>query len=475
MAYTKDCETYPEEFFKAIFGNTVETRSLCIEILFRRKKGGEEGRTEVKFEWYRSLRKLEAEWTRIHAMNAIGGWDVDFAVVPRKRNGFITAKGHDLPETPILTCLWADIDVGKGKPFSTWEHAFEHLRKVKPFPSVVVQSGRGIHAYYLIPPTKISGEQAQVYLKTIAQKLHAEVGAPTQIKRRMRVPHTVNHKHEEPVRFFIRKGTKRHQLERLGRMWGIDEYKEVADGDAENAKDGHNKYLEVFSRFVRKLKPGADGKWAHGLCPFRHGNHYEENPSFYLNLKTGKWGCHACGKKGMPEDLVGRELLPNNGAPSISWGTVPTFDPSLVTKTKWLVKDFIPAKNITLVYGARGSFKSTYLLSVLKRISEDRRVLVLDYENPPDVLKQRDKDLKLSLPAPNLKIWDRFGPQPPPRPGDPRLEQIVKEAFKETKRSPVLVFDSWASLLKPGEGGRVRGRLHQSIITFAAFAIWAPR
>ena len=188
MAYTDDCENYPKEFFKVIFGKTIETRGLCIEFLLRRKKEGEEGRTEVKFEWHRTLRKLEAEWGRIHALNVIGGWDVDFALAPRKRNGFITDRSHDLPENPILTCLWADIDVGKGKPFLTWEDAFAHLRKVKPFPGVIVQSGRGLHAYYPITPTKVSEKQAQVYLKTIAHKLHAEVGAPTQIKRRMRVP-----------------------------------------------------------------------------------------------------------------------------------------------------------------------------------------------------------------------------------------------------------------------------------------------
>lgn len=155
---------------------------------------------------------------------------------------------------------------------------------------------------------------------------------------------------------------------------------------------------------------------------------------------------------------VQQSVYQSSGTP-MTWETIPTFDPAFVAKTEWLVKDFIPARNITLIFGAPGSFKSTYLIYILKRGAGENRVLILDYENPPDVLKQRNEDLKLDLLDSNFKIWERFGPEPPPRPGDARLEQIVKKVVNETGRGPVLLFDSWASLLNSGQGGESTGQI----------------
>lgn len=85
-------------------------------------------------------------------------------------------------------------------------------------------------------------------------------------------------------------------------------------------------------------------------------------------------------------------------------------------------------------------------------------MLYLDYENPGNVIQARCEDLGLDLSSGNFIIWDRFGNQPPPRPGDPELEEIVKDCVAQTGRGPVIIFDSWSSILEPGEGGELTGQ-----------------
>ena len=89
-----------------------------------------------------------------------------------------------------------------------------------------------------------------------------------------------------------------------------------------------------------------------------------------------------------------------------------------------------------------------------------RRRVLFDYENPDHIVKTRSDDLNLNLSdSQNLKIWNKFGPQPPPRPDDTMLEALVKECALETGYGPWLIFDSWASLLKAGDGGEFTGQI----------------
>lgn len=153
-----------------------------------------------------------------------------------------------------------------------------------------------------------------------------------------------------------------------------------------------------------------------------------------------------------------------------AWGNLPRFNPSTVDEFKWQIYGFLAQGSIQLVFGERGSFKSTLLLLAAKSVAgresflgmktKRRRVLILDYENPPDVIKTRCADLGLELPDnPWLVIWDRFGPRPLPKPDDPGLEKFVRDCVAETGHGPWIIFDSWASLLRPGEGGEFTGQI----------------
>lgn len=162
---------------------------------------------------------------------------------------------------------------------------------------------------------------------------------------------------------------------------------------------------------------------------------------------------------------------PLNGAGDggLTWDNLPRFDPNAVQDTKWLVENLFAEGTVSLIYGPRGAFKSTLLLALAGAVSlgeeflemktRKRKVLYLDYENPPDTIKNRVLDLRLGLPEnENLVIWDRFGSQPPPHPGDPRLQQFVRHCIEEFHRRPWIIFDSGSSILRRGEGGETTGQ-----------------
>jgi AAA domain len=163
------------------------------------------------------------------------------------------------------------------------------------------------------------------------------------------------------------------------------------------------------------------------------------------------------------------------------WKNLPRFDPRYVPPTRWLIKSFLAERSIQLVFGERGSFKSTLLLGAAKAVANreeflglktrQRRVLYLDYENPAATIKARNDDLRLEVYLnKNLKIWDRFGPEPTPRPDDPLLEGIVRECVAESGNGPWIIFDSFASLLKPGEGGEFTGQIAPTYICLRRLA-----
>ena len=173
------------------------------------------------------------------------------------------------------------------------------------------------------------------------------------------------------------------------------------------------------------------------------------------------------------EQIQKRIVAPMQQGPAVAartWNALPRFDPSLVNKTRWLIEGFLVQGGIQLVYGERGSFKSTLFLCAAKAVACEEDflgmetllcpVLYLDYENPANVLKDRNESLGLGLPKNlDLIVWDRFGSQPTPRPGDPLLENLVKRFVEQTGMGPWIILDSWASLLKPGEGGETTGQV----------------
>jgi len=259
-------------------------------------------------------------------------------------------------------------------------------------------------------------------------------------------------------------------------LWKVEA---VVDKSSKNGNRKHDDqaplpqadYFDLFGPHVEKLNRRGDQ--AIGLCPF----HDDHNPSFSLNVRTGQWICFACGRDGNWNTFRRQRSISivevdggGDVASDLTWDNLPRFDPTTTRKTKWLAHLFIADRTISLVYGPRGSFKSTFFLALAKAVTKGeeflgmatrrRKILYLDYENPPDVIKNRDKDLHLHLPKNRrLVIWDRFGDKLPPRPGDRQVERFIKHCVRKLHRKPWIILDSWSSLLRPGEGGETTGQI----------------
>lgn len=155
----------------------------------------------VRQSYHSSPAELEADAALLNAK----GYDVYFGVRPR---GVASGKGESISdETPVM---WADFDAkafgaGKGQ-------AFQALASVAPEAHIVVDSGNGYHAYWLLDRGYPFADVQEV-MKGIAIVAGAD---KTYDKARiLRVPGTDNHKTQpaNPVRLLRFDLTaRRHRL-----------------------------------------------------------------------------------------------------------------------------------------------------------------------------------------------------------------------------------------------------------------------
>lgn len=118
------------------------------------------------------------------------GLDAYFGVLPRSR-----AKGDGASIADETTVLWADVDA---KAFADKAAAFFAIGRVILQPQVIVDSGNGYHAYWLLD-RPVPFDAAQEVMKGIAITTGAD--RVYDKARILRVPGTRNHKgcdHEAP-------------------------------------------------------------------------------------------------------------------------------------------------------------------------------------------------------------------------------------------------------------------------------------
>jgi hypothetical protein len=467
----------PNRFFRWIFKDALNDYRLDIE--FRcLHRSQDKGALRPRRFWCVSLEQVAKVWPELDELNKMG-YDLHCTILARLREStHKSKKEHALPNRLVVTCVWADLDVGPDKPYRTMLDALKTIKALKPPPNLIVESGSGLHVYYLLEEAReVSRERFENLLRSLAKLLKGDPGA-ARASRLMRVPNTRNWKDmKHPTLAKARYlGKEGYRLRKLETLWNV----EAVAANPKNSEHGKvddqapaqlGDFFGLFKPHVEKL--ARSGEQATGLCPF----HDDHNPSFSLNVRNGLWTCFACGRDGnwhtfrRERNIPTVEVIDNgNVSADLTWDNLPRFDPTAAYKTKWLAHLFIADRSISLVYGPRGSFKSTFFLALAKAVAkgEDflgmatrkKKILYLDYENPPDVIKNRDQDLRLHLPKNRrLAIWDRFGDKLPPRPGDRQLERFVKHCVRKLHRHPWIILDSWSSLLRPGEGGESTGQI----------------
>jgi hypothetical protein len=120
--------------------------------------------------------------------------DVYYGVCPRER--MKAEKEH----IHYLVCLWADLDIGpeghenKRVYFETPQMAAKAIRSFPRAPSIIVESGRGAHLYWLLKQvTEVSDvEKIEDLLRKISE--HINCDTEPSIDTTFRLPETVNSK-----------------------------------------------------------------------------------------------------------------------------------------------------------------------------------------------------------------------------------------------------------------------------------------
>jgi hypothetical protein len=213
-------------------------------------------------------------------------YDIYFGAIPRDPKA-----GHKLPQPLLLTCLWADIDVGPGKQNERLIEVLTRIRAFKPRPSLIVKSGHGVHIYFLLKkPTRIEAIKAKTLLRALAKALRADLQS-AEPARVLRLPGTVNWRNEKKpseCRVLALSRKRRYRLSKLKQLFGI----QAGDG-VHLEQSGTEDYFEFFSKHVKDLRATGEMQ-AMGLCPF----HDDHRPSWSLRVTDGVWHCFGCGRSG---------------------------------------------------------------------------------------------------------------------------------------------------------------------------------
>jgi len=125
--------------------------------------------------------------------------------------------------------LWADYD-----NMSEPEVEYRLNNAGLPLPSMIVNSGHGIHCYWLLD--RPAGPEVEPVVKALANKTAAD-GQATDLARVMRLPGTMNVK-KEPVRCeILEKNNKTYSLEDIAEALGVKPAKPQTDTEATERPD----------------------------------------------------------------------------------------------------------------------------------------------------------------------------------------------------------------------------------------------
>lgn len=147
---------------------------------------------KVKQSFYRHPAKLD-DLLEEAAIEDREGTDVYFGVLPRKDR-----VGRSEAIADEASVVWADFD---GKSFGSQVGAFHAMAGVTPRPQIVIDSGNGYHAYWLLDDSYPFAD-IQLVMKGIALEAGSDTNAVDKA-RILRVPGTRNHKepkNPKPVR-----------------------------------------------------------------------------------------------------------------------------------------------------------------------------------------------------------------------------------------------------------------------------------
>lgn len=189
--------------------------------------------------------------------------------------------------------LFADLDF-KGYEGGETE-ALSYLETFEFKPTLLIHSGGGYHAYWMLDETIMVDERnTRGILLGIADALKSD-RAVCDIARILRIPGTYNFKYDPPRLCHIVSydQDRRYSLSDFMKYWVEPEEKNVYIRHDGSQPIPEGDYSEVFLPYLKVAR--VDGDEIIAFCIF----HDDRNtPNLGVNLKTGVYHCLRCGRKG---------------------------------------------------------------------------------------------------------------------------------------------------------------------------------
>lgn len=123
------------------------------------------------------------------------------------RPGIRRGRG-EAADVVAIPGLWADVDCGKEDTFPTKSDAMKWLRALSLPPTLVVDSGNGLHAYWRfdrvrkIEDTDL-GTLPRDWVSHLNDSTESKLDSVGDLARVLRVPGTANRKHDDPLKVYV--------------------------------------------------------------------------------------------------------------------------------------------------------------------------------------------------------------------------------------------------------------------------------
>jgi hypothetical protein len=287
-------------FLAALYG---QERGSFVEVAHRWERGGRRGpmhrgRTGV----FCPISDLEA---LAHEIEELGQREhVWVGVVPRRPHPDTGELGGKKENVAAARVLWADCDLQETPD------ALERLRAFSPPPRMLVSSGGGYHAYWLLREPIDAPDR----LREANERLAAAIGADRQsaeAARILRPPGTLNFKSEygqpRPVELLCFEPEPRCLLQEVvGGLPGLEEgarplRPKTSPSPARRADPLQRIAPAEYFRRLCGLEPDRGGKVC---CP--RPAHHDPDPSCHVYETAAEgWYCFGCGHGGDIYELAG--------------------------------------------------------------------------------------------------------------------------------------------------------------------------
>ena len=186
-----DCQISIPDFLNHLFSGI--RGENFFEVTFILPEGVTAEGPRVISKSYNLARRERPEWDWVTRMNS-SGYGVFYATTLKRQRIAAHARSKER-DASWCSVLWVDVDLDSGD-YESKDDAYRAICDFAPVPSVVIDSGGGLHALWRITPIKVDSTTLPQLKQTLKGLAMALKGDPhvAELARVLRLPGTLNTK-----------------------------------------------------------------------------------------------------------------------------------------------------------------------------------------------------------------------------------------------------------------------------------------